>query len=237
MKKTAKTISILMAAGFMVSLGGLAHAGLFDVDFGSDNDGLGGFSTVGNRNGNWRTQTNSINFTQSGSGRSFREAQLWTELSGTDALDTSAGSSYTFTGVIDLGAYSGLQSASNFGIQLFSTSGNVSNTGITLFMYPTRPTMAIYPSGSGSWESGHSTNARWNGERLGRFTFKGKISFTDTHADVSFALTDSGGHSQTISTSIPLTSINLGERFRIGARIRDNNHSFIMDVESFTAHP
>ncbi len=89
--------------------------------------------------------------------------------------------------------------------------------------------------------AGAGVRQAWDGAVMGTdtFTLEAKLIFTDTDVEVSFTVTDSASFSDTISTSIPLEDITLGDYFGVGSRTRqrDGDNEFEMDVQSFKVVP
>ncbi len=77
-----------LAVVMMLGAAGSVHAAILDVNFGSDYDGLGGFTAV-EQAGTWTETANAQNFYISGP--NWSNAGLFTALSGENALSTTEG--------------------------------------------------------------------------------------------------------------------------------------------------
>jgi len=218
----------------------LAHsATILNVDFGSGNDGFGGFTTV-QTGGSWNPQSDSLRYTNNTG--NWQNSGMYTQLSGANELSTTAGSSYTFTTVINSTGVSA-SGFDPFGMVLFSdssTANTVQTGNVIKVMLWSDGKFYIHPGGIS--RSTAAADGEWTGLAPGEgiFTFQSTVTFTDTHADVSFTLTDSAIEptSSTIDASISLADINLGNSFGVGTRNQGSGSApFSMDVQSFSIIP
>ena len=229
-----KKIGTLLTVGLIAGAGAMAHAGTLDVNFGSDNDGFGGFTAGGH--GTWSEQAKAINFDREAD-NSDRNGRLMTNaFTGGRALSKAAGSSYTFTSVIQYTSSSGSGRSRNVSMVLFGADSG--SFGITLKMLEARNTFQI-DLGLNEWSSQNTPGARktWEGAKFASgavFTLVGTVTFTEDDAMISFTLTDNTARpfSDTVTRTIPKSSLS-GDFHGVATRNRGLN----FDVISFTATP
>jgi hypothetical protein len=243
MNITTKKLGTLVAAGFLMGAGSIAHAAIIDVTFGSDANGVGeGFAgfTASVENGAWTEQADSVRYAVSGS--SNTNGSLMRELSGVNALSTSAGSSYTFTTVIDSTSGGDGNRPNRIALSMFAntgTAGDLNDTGIVVKLL-TQDSASTFQINRGLSNFNQQKEVSWGGAALGEstFTLESTVSFTATDANISFTLTDADNFSDTMDHTIALTNLALGDFHGAAARSRTNGGTpFTMDVQSFTAIP
>jgi len=226
--------SILTSLALSLGATHVHSATILDVNFGSANDELGGFTTS-QTGGSWTETANSQRYNATNTNWTY--AGLFTELSGGNALSTTAGSSYTFTTVIDSISNGDGVPQNRFGMLLFATS-----TTRGIFVGLQGSNLSVEPGGLEL--DGLPNSKSWGGNGIGTdtFTFESTVSFTATDANVSFTLTDTNAFSDTLTASIALADITggLGESFGVGSRTRQrNNASSVTEygVQSFSIIP
>ena len=246
MNITTKKLGTLVAAGFLMGAGSLALAfpiEILDVNFGSpDNDGLGGFTTSlqDSVDGSWTVQSDSIRYSILGGSSNLLNASLVRELDGVDALSTAAGSSYTFTTVIDSTSGGNSNRPNRIALSMFAdtdVAADLNNTGIVV---------KLLTDGTSTFQINRGLNnfnqqkqVSWGGAALGEstFTLESTVSFTATHANIWFTLTDGNNFSDTMDHTIALADLVLGDYHGAAARSRTRNDTpnvaFTMDVESY----
>jgi hypothetical protein len=244
-----KKFTTLIAAGLLMA--GLAHATpttILDVNFGSLNDEFGGFTASvedTNDDGSWTEQTNSIRYSILGGSGNNLNASLMREFSGGNALSTAAGSSYTFTTVIDSTGAGNNNRNNRIALSMFAntdTASALNNTGIVVKLLQASNAMS-FQINRGLNDFTQTKQEAWGGAALGsgKFTFSSTVSFTATDANISFTVTDSSNFSDTMTHTIALTDLVLGDFHGVAARARTRgdttNVAFTMDVESFSIIP
>jgi len=242
MNITTKKLGTLVATGFLMGAGSLALAfpiEILDVTFGTDANGVGnGFAgfTDSKQNGDWSEQDDSVRYSVTGSGNT--NGSLMRELSGVNALSTAAGSSYTFTTVIDSTGAGDSNRPNRIALSMFAntgTAGSLNDTGIVVKLL-TQNSASTFQINRGLSNFDETKQVSWGGAALGgsTFTLESTVTFTATDANISFTLTDGNNFSDTMDHTIALTNLALGDFHGAAARSRtDGGTAFTMDVESF----
>ncbi len=246
MNTNTQKLGTLIAAGFLMSMAGLAQASLLDVTFGSANDGYAGFTSGLFGGGTpvpvWSNETNGVRFTNAPTNDS---GQVNSSLLREITLDRTSGRSYTITGVADLiNTYA--NDNNRLGISLFTTSDDVAGalTGLSLQINLGNSLLGIRRPGV---DGGTNTSAALSGvtatQLIGQtLTYTADILFTGLNIEIDFTLSAPiNSYSQTVS-AIVLAADYTGDNFGFGARGRVRNTDtridpFIYEAKSFSVIP
>lgn len=196
------------------------------VNFGSANDGFGGFTPVTD-NGIWAEQENSVVYTNNFGGRD--NSGLLRDLS----LSASAGNAYSFSSTFNVVELRD-NAFNRVALSLFTTNNTVAglDSGIHL-MFIDNETIQI-SNGINSFDFTTSTN--WNGAVFGPglFTLDGTVSFVGTNAEIDLTVTDYNDYSQTLSFTNAASDFALGGYAGIGMRTR-SPAADVFEVQDFSA--
>ncbi len=208
-KPLKTTAAILSLSALSLSLAGTASGANLDVNFGSDNDGFGGFfTTAQSSQTTFAELEDSIQVNRS-SGANERSGGLWTdEFTGANALNRDDGSFYTFTTQVAINSVIGSGGAGNVALMLFSNAAETDPQGISLKMFygtssADSPELRI-DSRVNTSDSSSSERLAWTGDSFvsgNVFTLEGIVNFTATDAIVTFNLTDSAATPTTASVT------------------------------------
>ena len=201
--------------------------------FGSNNDGLAGFNTsTEDASQAWSNETNAVTMTQVGAS-GLNNSGLLDQAN----LVRSAGSSYTFTGVMTWeGGYA--DDNNRTGLMLFADDAGVvgDSEGLSLQwnIDTGRNEVAIRTGLNGPILTSATKNGISGVDVFGStFTYEGTVSFVDaTNLSIDFNLRDADNTSTSLSTTV-LAADYSGEFFGFASRNRTRNESDPDQVLSF----
>lgn len=220
---------------------GLAHGAT--TVFGSNNDGLGGFTTgstvpaTATPIPGWTTETDALRFTNA---TTTDSGQVNSTLLKQYTLVRTPGSSYSITGVLDIVSTYAADN-NRFGILLFATSSTLAgaDSGLSLQHNIDNGAFRILSGGvNGSTLQTTTYSGLNNSDAIGTtFTYQADVAFVGSNIEIDFTLTDQDNFSQTLSATV-LAADFTGDNFGFGTRGRVRNTDtrvdpFIYDAKSF----
>lgn len=213
-----------------------------DTNFGSDNDGFGGFTgnfeTDAGTNKSWTLVADAARYTNADNPSGLANASLLEQFN----LNRSAGNSYSFTGVSTwVSTYADDNQRS--GLMLFAddVAAVGDDEGLAMILNIDSGNFEIRAGVNGTEFQSATYNGINNASAIGStYTYLGEIEFTNGGLDINvgFTLTDANDFSQTLNATISAAAFT-GEFFGFANRTRVRGDTgrdvdFVNDYESLS---